>query len=107
MHQTKVKHLRSQLLQISEEEEREIEARKAMKADLRNRMTNFSKRIAALESELADKKHTNMKGVPSLQIEELTIKLEELTVIQEITIRRDNSKSQIWSWLAGTRKGQT
>ena len=97
MHQTKVKHLRSQLLQISEEEEREIVARKAMKGDLRNRMANFSKRIAALESELADKKHTNMKGVPSLeiQIEELTIKLEELTVIQEITIRRDNSKSQI------------
>ncbi|XP_043579605.1 hyaluronan mediated motility receptor-like isoform X4 [Bombus pyrosoma] len=81
-HQTEVKRLRSQLLEVSEEKEREIEARKAMEGDLRNRIADFSKRIAALESELADKKHTNVKRVQSLeiQIEELTIKLEEITV---------------------------
>ncbi|XP_060821531.1 myosin-9-like isoform X3 [Bombus pascuorum] len=81
-HQTEVKRLRSQLLEVSEEKEREIEARKAMEGDLRNRITDFSKRIAALESELADKKHTNVKRVQSLeiQIEELTIKLEEITL---------------------------
>lgn len=81
-HQTEVKRLRSQLLEVSEEKEREIEARKAMEGDLRNRIADFSKRIAALESELADKKHTNVKRVQSLeiQIEELTIKLEEVTV---------------------------
>ncbi|XP_033359084.1 hyaluronan mediated motility receptor-like isoform X6 [Bombus vosnesenskii] len=81
-HQTEVKRLRSQLLEVSEEKEREIEARKAMEGDLRNRIADFSKRIAALEYELADKKHTNVKRVQSLeiQIEELTIKLEEITV---------------------------
>ncbi|XP_003394867.3 putative leucine-rich repeat-containing protein DDB_G0290503 isoform X6 [Bombus terrestris] len=81
-HQTEVKRLRSQLLEVSEEKEREIEARKAMEGDLRNRIVDFSKRIAALEYELADKKHTNVKRVQSLeiQIEELTIKLEEITV---------------------------
>ncbi|XP_068972661.1 putative leucine-rich repeat-containing protein DDB_G0290503 isoform X3 [Bombus flavifrons] len=81
-HQTEVKRLRSQLLEVSEEKEREIEARKAMEGDLRNRIADFSKRITALEYELADKKHTNVKRVQSLeiQIEELTIKLEEITV---------------------------
>ncbi|XP_071864189.1 uncharacterized protein isoform X6 [Bombus fervidus] len=81
-HQTEVKRLRSQLLEVSEEKEREIGTRKAMEGDLRNRIADFSKRIAALESELADKKHTNVKRVQSLeiQIEELTIKLEEITV---------------------------
>lgn len=62
-HQTEVKRLRSQLLEVSEEKEREIEARKAMEGDLRNRIVDFSKRIAALEYELADKKHTNVKRV--------------------------------------------
>lgn len=62
-HQTEVKNLRSQLLEISEEKEREIETRKAMEGDLRNRITDFSKRIVALESEFLDKKNTDVETV--------------------------------------------
>ncbi|XP_076750292.1 uncharacterized protein LOC143423101 [Xylocopa sonorina] len=72
--------LRCQLLEVSEEKEREIEARKIMEGDLRNRIMDFSKRVTALESELANKKLANEEKVQSLeiQIEELVKKLEEV-----------------------------
>ena len=58
-HQMEAKHLRCQLSEVLEEKEREIQARKTIEGDLRNRIADFSKRIVALESELIDRKHTN------------------------------------------------
>lgn len=84
-YQVEVEHLRSQLLEVSEEKEREIEARKIMEGDLRNRVTEFSKRVTALEIELITKKEANVEKIVSLEtrIEELVGKLDEVTVSHE------------------------
>ncbi|XP_026667306.1 hyaluronan mediated motility receptor-like [Ceratina calcarata] len=77
-HQVEVERLRGQLLEASEEREREIEARKTMEGDLRNRLTDCLKRVTTLEDELANKKSTYVEKIASLEarIEELTIDLE-------------------------------
>ncbi|PBC30764.1 hypothetical protein APICC_04551 [Apis cerana cerana] len=102
-HQTEVKNLRSQLLEVSEEKEREIETRKAMEGDLRNRITDFSKRIVALESEFLDKKNTDVETIQFLkvQIEELTTQLEKTTIshIDEINLL-EQEKSQLNSCIS-------
>ncbi|KAK1138109.1 hypothetical protein K0M31_002594 [Melipona bicolor] len=82
-HQLEAKHLRCQLSEVLEEKEREIQARKTIEGDLRNRIADFSKRIVALESELINRKHTNnIERVQFLeiQIEEQRTKLEEITM---------------------------
>ncbi|CAD1468961.1 unnamed protein product, partial [Heterotrigona itama] len=81
-HQIEVKHLRCQLSEVLEEKEREIQARKTIEGDLRNRIADFSKRIVALESELIDKRHTNIDRVQLLeiQIEEQRTRLEDITI---------------------------
>lgn len=58
-HQTEVQLLRSQLLEASEEKEHEISTRKAIETELRNRITELSRRIIALETELCTKKKEN------------------------------------------------
>ncbi|XP_017797874.1 PREDICTED: putative leucine-rich repeat-containing protein DDB_G0290503 [Habropoda laboriosa] len=79
-HQAEIEHLRCHLLEVSEEKEREIEARRIMEGDLRSRITDFSKRVTALESELANKKYKNVENIQSLEteIEELVTKLERV-----------------------------
>jgi len=62
-HQTEVQLLRSQLLEASEEKEREISTRKTMETELRNRATELSRRIIALEAELCAKKKENKTTV--------------------------------------------
>ncbi|XP_043527976.1 hyaluronan mediated motility receptor-like isoform X1 [Frieseomelitta varia] len=82
-HQMEAKHLRCQLSEVLEEKEREIQARKTIEGDLRNRIADFSKRIVALESELINSKHTNnIERIQFLeiQIEEQRTKLEEITM---------------------------
>lgn len=58
-HQAEAQLLRSQLLEVSEEKEREISMRKTMETDLRNHATELSRRIIALEAELCAKKEEN------------------------------------------------
>ena len=79
-HQSEVENLRCQLLEVSEEKQREIEAGKAIEGDLRSHITDFTKKITALESELADERHASKEKIQSLeaQIEELKMKLEKL-----------------------------
>ncbi|CAK9832862.1 hypothetical protein ANTRET_LOCUS9634 [Anthophora retusa] len=79
-HQAEIEHLREHLLEVSEEKEREIEARRIMEVDLRSRVTDFSRRVTALETELAQKKHGNIENIQSLetQIKELVEKLEKV-----------------------------
>ncbi|CAK9797651.1 hypothetical protein ANTPLA_LOCUS1290 [Anthophora plagiata] len=79
-HQAEIEHLREHLLEVSEEKEREIEARRVMEVDLRSRVTDFSRRVTALESELAERKHGNIETIQSLeaQIKELVGKLEKV-----------------------------
>ncbi|OAD52381.1 hypothetical protein WN48_01780, partial [Eufriesea mexicana] len=102
-HQTEVKHLRCQLSEVSEEKEREIEARKIMEGDLRNRIADFSKRIVGLESELAEKKYANTQKVQTLeaQIEELTTKLETITVSHKHEINLlEQEKTKLNSYIS-------
>lgn len=79
-HQAEIERLREHLLEVSEEKEREIEARRIMEVDLRSRVTDFSRRVTALETELAQKKHRNIENIQSLetQIKELVEKLEKV-----------------------------
>lgn len=62
-HQTEVQLLRSQLLEVSEEKEREISIQKAIETELKNRATELSRRIIALEAELCAKKKENKTTV--------------------------------------------
>lgn len=75
-----MKNLRSQLLEVSEEKEREIETRKAMEGDLRNRITDFSKRIVALESEFLDKKNTDVETVSTIKFNCILIVSENILI---------------------------
>lgn len=75
-----MKNLRSQLLEVSEEKEREIETRKAMEGDLRNRITDFSKRIIALESEFLDKKNTDVETVSTIKFNCILIVSENILI---------------------------
>ncbi|KAL6448406.1 hypothetical protein ACFW04_000378 [Cataglyphis niger] len=72
-HQAEAQLLRSQLLEVSEEKEREISMRKAMETDLRNHATELSRRIIVLEAELCAKKEEN-----KTMIENLETRIEEL-----------------------------
>ncbi|XP_070153196.1 putative leucine-rich repeat-containing protein DDB_G0290503 isoform X1 [Polyergus mexicanus] len=72
-HQAEAQLLRSQLLEVSEEKEREISMRKTMETELRNHATELSRRIIALEAELCAKKEEN-----KTMIENLEIRIEEL-----------------------------
>lgn len=58
-HQAEAQLLRFQLLEASEEKEREISIRKTMETELRNRATELSRKITALEAELCAKKEEN------------------------------------------------
>ncbi|XP_054005012.1 hyaluronan mediated motility receptor-like [Hylaeus anthracinus] len=80
-HQLEIEHLRCQLLEVSDEKEREIQARKAVEEDLRNRIAGFTQRIVELEAELVDEKRANEEKIQALeaQIEELLKKLQDLT----------------------------
>ncbi|XP_011698345.1 PREDICTED: hyaluronan mediated motility receptor-like isoform X2 [Wasmannia auropunctata] len=82
-HQAEMQTLRSQLLEITKEKEREISTRKAMEMDLRNRAAELSKGITTLEIELQAKKEENRAKIEALetQIGELLNKLE--------TVKRD------------------
>lgn len=55
-HQTEMQTLRSQLLEMIKEKEREISTRKVMETELRSRADKLSKGIATLEAELHAKK---------------------------------------------------
>lgn len=55
-HQAEMQRLRSQLLEMSKEKEREISTRKVMETELRNRVAELSKGITILEAELHAKK---------------------------------------------------
>ncbi|KMQ89388.1 hyaluronan mediated motility receptor [Lasius niger] len=72
-HQAEVQLLRFQLLEASEEKEREISIRKTMETELRNRATELSRKITALEAELCAKKEEN-----KTMIEALETRIEEL-----------------------------
>ncbi|XP_076245457.1 uncharacterized protein LOC143185990 [Calliopsis andreniformis] len=80
-HQVEIGRLRSQLLEVSEEKEREIQARIAAENDLKIQIEDFIKRIAALELELTNERHASKEKIHSLEteIEEFKIKLEKLT----------------------------
>ncbi|KZC09615.1 Laminin-like protein epi-1 [Dufourea novaeangliae] len=79
-HQAEMENLRCQFLEISEEKEDEIRARKTMEGDLRNRIEDLTKSITILESELEMKKQANKEKVQMLEtkIEKLVMKLEKL-----------------------------
>ncbi|KYN19983.1 Laminin subunit alpha-1 [Trachymyrmex cornetzi] len=77
-HQIEMQTLRSQLLEMTKEKEREILSRKAMEKELRSRATELSKGITTLEAELNAKKEENRTKIETLEthIEELLNKLE-------------------------------
>ena len=79
-HQSEVENIRRKLLEVSEEKQREIQAGKAIEGDLRSHIADFTKKITALESELADERHASKEKIQSLetQIEKLKMKLEKL-----------------------------
>lgn len=58
-HQAEVQLLRFQLLEVSEEKEREISTRKTMETELRNRVAELLRKITILEAELYAKKEEN------------------------------------------------
>jgi len=58
-YQAEMQLLRSQLLEVSEEKEKEISVRKIMETELRNRAAELAKRIETLEAELCAKKEEN------------------------------------------------
>lgn len=62
-HQPEMQRLRSQLLEITKEKEREISMRKVMETELRNRVAELSKGITILEAELHAKKEENRAKV--------------------------------------------
>lgn len=62
-HQTEMQMLRTQLLEASEEKEREFSARKTMEKELRNRAAELSGRLTTLEAELCAKKEENKTKV--------------------------------------------
>lgn len=62
-HEAETQILRSQLLEMSEEKEREFSARKTIESELRNRAAELSKRITTLEVELCAKKKQNKMRV--------------------------------------------
>ncbi|XP_018405009.1 PREDICTED: hyaluronan mediated motility receptor-like isoform X2 [Cyphomyrmex costatus] len=77
-HQAEMQTLRSQLLEITKEKEREILTRKAMETELRSRAAELSKGITILEVELNAKKEQNRTKIEALEthIKELLNKLE-------------------------------
>lgn len=62
-YQGEVENLHRKLLEASEEKGREIEARKEMEGDLKNRIAEFSRRVSVLEIELANKKYAGEERV--------------------------------------------
>lgn len=62
-YQAEMETLRSQLLEITKEKEREISTRKAMETELRSRAAELSKRITTLEAELYTKKQEDRTKV--------------------------------------------
>lgn len=62
-HQVERQILQTQLLEISEEKEREISTRKATETELRNYIAELSKKITTLETELRAKKEENRTKV--------------------------------------------
>ena len=79
-YQSEVENLRCQLLEVSKEKQLELQVRKATEGDLRSHTADSTKKIIALESELADERHASSEKIRSLeiQIEELKMKLEKL-----------------------------
>jgi len=61
--------LRSQLLEITKEKEREISLRKAMETELRSRAAELSKGLTTLEAELQAKKKENRIKVNQIILE--------------------------------------
>ncbi|XP_076182393.1 uncharacterized protein LOC143154297 [Ptiloglossa arizonensis] len=101
-HQFELEHLRCQLLEVSKEKEREIEARNAIEEELRSRIANFTNRIATLESESISKKRANEENISALetQVEELVMKLEELTETRKCEISSlEQDKSELNSFI--------
>lgn len=62
-HQVERQILQTQLLEMSEEKEREISTRKAMEMELRSYIAELSKKITTLETELRAKKEENRTKV--------------------------------------------
>ncbi|KYN40272.1 Laminin subunit alpha-3 [Trachymyrmex septentrionalis] len=87
-HQVEMQTLRSQLLEMTKEKEREILSRKAMEMELRSRATELSKGITTLEAELNAKKEENRTKIEALEthIEELLNKLEIVKRDRDIEI---------------------
>ncbi|XP_076668686.1 uncharacterized protein LOC143369105 [Andrena cerasifolii] len=79
-YQSEVENLRCQLLEVSDEKQLEMQIRKATEGDLRSHIADSTKKITALEYELADERHTSSAKIRSLeaQIAELKMKLEKL-----------------------------
>ncbi|XP_032668210.1 hyaluronan mediated motility receptor-like isoform X2 [Odontomachus brunneus] len=67
-HEAETQIFRSQLLEMSEEKEREFSARKTIESELRNRAAELSKRITTLEVELCAKKKQNKMRMTSLEV---------------------------------------
>ncbi|XP_076301100.1 uncharacterized protein LOC143219137 isoform X2 [Lasioglossum baleicum] len=79
-HQAEIMRLRCQFLEVSEEKEREFNARRTIESDLRSRIEDLTKRIAKLESELEKKKQDNKEKIQMLEkeIKEMIAQLEKL-----------------------------
>lgn len=58
-----MEYLRSHLLDVSEEKDREIQTRKTTEIDLRSRIADFVNRMTELELELANERRISEKNV--------------------------------------------
>lgn len=88
-HQAEVARLRNQLLEATEEREKEIAAANTTVEELNNRLADCTKRINILELELGGKESTYLEKIASLeaQNEELKTELETVTASHNNEIR--------------------
>ncbi|XP_014470917.1 PREDICTED: hyaluronan mediated motility receptor-like isoform X2 [Dinoponera quadriceps] len=89
-HEGEMRILRLQLLEVSEEREREFSARKTIESELRNRATELSKKITTLEVGLCAKKKQK-----KLRIAELEMRIAEL--LNTLEMEHDRHDTEIES----------
>lgn len=75
-YQGEVENLRRKLLEASEEKGREIQARKIIESDLKDRIAEFSRRVSVLEKQVDDLKYKH-----SDEIEQLKVSFESERII--------------------------
>nr|XP_003706552.1 PREDICTED: hyaluronan mediated motility receptor-like isoform X3 [Megachile rotundata] len=79
-YQGEVENLRRKLLEASEEKGREIQARKIIESDLKDRIAEFSRRVSVLEKQVDDLKYKHNDEIEQLKVSfenERTILLNE------------------------------